>query len=238
MPRKKYKSKKYTLEFKHIMRKQKLTAIKLVTGLFNRILVIVGAAGLMVAFFLVLPLMQALATPPDKDLLVGSIDSAKLEAPEAPPEIEEEEPEQEEEKPPELAEEAPPLDLSQLELALNPVAGGGMMSGDFAVNLNTFSSGDQGSDTLFSIAELDQKPRVVYSPSPTITNEMRKKSPGKVYVIFIVNENGRVENPKIQSSSDTAFEAEALKAIKKWKFEPGKRGGKAVRSRMRLPFVF
>lgn len=220
------------------MRKRKLTPFRFVKGLFNRILVLAGACFLTLVFFLILPLMQTLAKPPEEDLILQSVDTAKLEAPDPPPEIEEEEPEQQEEQPPELAEEAPPLDLSQLELALNPGGGGSMMGADFAVSLKTFSSGAQSSDTLFTVAELDQKARPIYTPSPTVTAAMRKKMPGKVYIIFIVDENGRVQNPKIQSSSDPVFEEAALKAIKKWKFEPGKRAGKPVRYRQRLPIVF
>jgi protein TonB len=34
------------------------------------------------------------------------------------------------------------------------------------------------------------------------------------------------------------FEAPALKAVKQWKFEPGKKNGKAVRFRMRVPITF
>ena len=221
------------------MRNRKITPIKLIAGFFNRILIIIGAIGLTLACFMILPLMQALGKAPDKDLILQSVDTAKLEAPEPPPEIEQEEPEQQEEQPPELADEAPPLDLSQLELALNPGVGGGMMAGDFAVNLKTIATtGAQSSGGTFTIAELDQKPRLVYSPAPTISKVMRKKMPGKVYIIFIVDENGRVQNPKVQSSSDQVFESAALAAVKKWKFEPGKRGGKPVRSRMRLPLVF
>lgn len=221
------------------MRERKLTPIRFFAVIFNWILVLLGAGGLTVCCFMVLPLMQALGKAPDKDLILQSVDTAKLEAPEPPPEIEEPEPEEQEEQQPELTEEAPPLDLSQLELALNPGVGGGMMAGDFAVNLKTVAaSGSQSEGGTFTIAELDQKPRIIYSPAPRITKIMRKKMPGKVYIIFIVDENGRVKSPKVQSSSDQVFEAEAVTAVKKWKFEPGKRGGKAVRSRMRLPLVF
>lgn len=202
-------------------------------------LTVVGAAFLTLVFFLVLPLMQTIAEPQSTDLIVQSIDTAKLEAPEPPPEIEEEKEPEPEEKPPELTEDAPPLDLSQLELALNPTYSEGAMAGDFAVSLKTIVSADSKDvDALFSISELDQKPRVIYQASPIITKEMRKKLPGKVNVILIVNEQGRIELPKIQSSSDPVFNKASLNAVKKWKFEPGKRNGKAVRTRMRVPITF
>jgi periplasmic protein TonB len=93
-------------------------------------------------------------------------------------------------------------------------------------------------DALFSLADLDQKPRAVYQPSPVVSAEARKKAPGTVYVLFIVDERGKVESPLIQKSSDPVFDQPALSAVKNWKFEPGKRNGKAVRFRMRVPITF
>jgi len=42
----------------------------------------------------------------------------------------------------------------------------------------------------------------------------------------------------VQQSPDPVFDRAALDAIKKWKFEPGKRNGKPVRFRMRQPITF
>lgn len=205
---------------------------------FHRLLVIAAAVELTVAFFLVLPLMQTLTQPPETDLLVQSVDTAKLEAP--PPPVQEEpekEPEQEE-HPPELLEDAQPLDLSQLELALNPGFSGGWMEGDYTVNLNTIVSESKTVDALFSISDLDQKPRVLYQPAPPIDKRVREKAPGTVYVAFVVDERGRVESPLIQKSSDPIFERPAISAVKQWKFEPGKRNGEPVKFRMRVPISF
>ena len=135
-------------------------------------------------------------------------------------------------------EEAPPLDLSQLELALNPGFSEGWMGGDFAVNLKTVVSKDDSLDAVFSMADLDQKPRVIYQPGPTLNKQIRRKAPGTVYIIFVVDQRGRVENPVVQKATDPVFTKSALAAIKQWKFEPGKRNGKAVRFRMRIPITF
>ncbi|MBN2511975.1 MAG: energy transducer TonB [Sedimentisphaerales bacterium] len=207
--------------------------------LAHRLLVLLGAVGLTLLLFLVLPLMQTLSKPPSTDMIVQSVDTAKLDAPPPPPQEEPEEEPQQEQAPPELNEEAPPLDLSQLELALNPGISEGWTTGDFAVKLNTVvSSGENGVDALFSVADLDQTPRVIYQPGPMLTKELRKKAPGTVYIIFVVDQQGRVENPMVQKASDPIFEKPALNAVKQWKFEPGKRNGKPVRFRMRVPFTF
>ena len=59
-----------------------------------------------------------------------------------------------------------------------------------------------------------------------------------VYVLFVVSERGKVENPRVWQSTDPALERPALAAVKKWRFEPGKRNGKPVRFRMRCPITF
>jgi protein TonB len=183
--------------------------------------------------------MQTLNKPPTNDLVLQYVDTIK-EPPPPPTEIEPEEEPEPEEKPPELIEKTQKLDLSQLELALNLNLNTGWMSGDFAVKLDTFDSedGKDNLDELFSMADLDQKPRVVYQPGPIIGEKVRRKSPGTVYILFIVDEKGNVENPVIQSSTDPVFEKPAITAVKQWKFEPGKRKGKPVRFRMRVPITF
>ena len=210
--------------------------MRLAKTLGQRLLVILGAGALTLAFFLLLPLMQQISEKPEQKVETRAAPAVTPPPPE-PPEEEPEEPEEEEEKP-ELEQQQQKLDLSQMELALNPGAGGGgVLSGDFNVDLNTVA-GDQGGGGLFSMSELDQKPRVIYQPSPRMSPEVREQAPGKVYVIFIVNRNGRVEKPKVQKSSHPVFEKPALQAVKQWKFEPGKRGGEPVRFRMRVPIVF
>jgi protein TonB len=210
---------------------------------YHHLGVILGAVGLTFIFFFVLPLMQTISQPPTDDLLLQAVDVGNVEPPPPPPIAEEPEPEPElDEQPPELMEqEAPPLDLSQLELALNPgFSEGWMGGGDFAVKLNTIvsTSNNEDLDAVFSMADLDQKPRVIYQPSPVLNRQLRQKAPATVYIIFMVNELGRVEEPRIQSSSNPIFETPALAALKRWKFETGKRGGKPVRSRMRVPITF
>lgn len=115
------------------------------------------------------------------------------------------------------------------------------MGGDFAVKLNTLPGGSSGGDSvdsLFSLADLDQKPRVVHQPGPVLDASARKKAPGTVHVLFVVDQQGRVENPVVQKSTDPVFERPALAAVRQWRFEPGKRNGQPVRFRMRVPITF
>ena len=105
---------------------------------------VVNAAGLVGGFaitlglFLVLPVLEAITALPPADLLIRDAGVAALPPPPPPPPPEEKEEEKAEDEPPpppKLAEETPPLDLSQLELALNVGMGGAGGAGDFAVKL-------------------------------------------------------------------------------------------------------
>lgn len=205
----------------------------------HRLWTALGAIGLSLLFFLVLPLMQTITQQRNAGMELVPAPDVVEPPPPPPPEPEQEEEQEEEPPPPALSEESPPLDLSQLELALNPgFSEGWMGGGDFAVSLKTFAKQGDDLDSVFSMADLDQKPRVIYQPGPTLDKATRRKAPGTVYIIFVVDQNGRVVKPAVQKSTDPVFTKPALAAVKQWKFEPGKRNGKPVRFRMRVPITF
>ena len=198
------------------------------------------ALGLLLVFaiFMLLPILQVITQPPTKDLTIRTVDIANVPPPPAPPVEEEEPPEPEPQEPPPPAVDAAPLNLSQLELALNP-GNGGFGGGDFSINLDgVIGTGDE-VDAIFSLSDLDQKPRVVYQPAPIYPAELaRKGMQGTVYLLFIVDKSGRTRDLKVQKSTHPSFNNPALKAVKQWKFEPGKRKGKSVQFRMRVPITF
>ena len=199
-----------------------------------------GVAALLVtlSYFLILPLLGHLGHPPAKQIVLRSADVVD-EPPPPPPLEEKEEEEEEEEAQPKLDENPEPLDLSELELALNPGAGNGWDSGDFTINLDKHFQNAGNADSIFSMAELDQKPRVIFRPNPRYPQELQNQGvEGTVYVVFMVSKNGRVEKAKVQKSTHPAFAQEALDAVEKWKFEPGRRKGQPVPFRMRVPITF
>lgn len=61
---------------------------------------------------------------------------------------------------------------------------------------------------------------------------------GRVYVQFIVNEKGEVENPTIIRGIGAGCDEEVLRAIKLVSFTPGIQNGKFVKVRMQQPVVF
>jgi len=198
-----------------------------------------GMSGVVsLALFMILPVLQVITKPPSKDLTIRTVDVANLEPPPPPP-MDEPEPEPEEDpEPPPPAVDAQPLDLSQLELALNP-GDGGFGGGDFSINLEGVTGNSDEVDAIFSLSDLDQKPRIVYQPAPIYPPELaRKGMQGTVYVLFIVDKTGRTRDLKVQKSTHPAFNEPAIRAVKQWKFEPGKRKGQSVQFRMRVPITF
>lgn len=166
-----------------------------------------AGSGVVFAFllFLLLPILQVITSPPAKDLTIRSVDAVVEPPPPPPPMEEQEEPEPEEQPPPPPAVDAQPLDLSQLELALNP-GDGGFGGGDFAINLAGVTGNSDEVDAIFSLSDLDQKPRVVYQPAPIYPPELaRKNMQGTVYVLFIVDKTGRTRDLKVQKSTHPAF---------------------------------
>ncbi|MBL8749824.1 MAG: energy transducer TonB [Planctomycetes bacterium] len=209
-----------------------------VVRVFRGTVVTIGAIVLTLACFLVLPLLEAIAQPDQPDLTLVPIDTAALPPPPPVEPPQEEEKKESDEKPPDLADDAPPLDLAQLETALGGGGGDGSGSlGEFVPKLAIAGVGGA-DDAAFSLKDLDQKPRPIHDPAPVLTAALRKRRPATVTVLFVVDPSGRVENPIVQSSSDPSFEGPVLTAIRQWKFEPGKRGGRPVRSPMRQQFKF
>ncbi len=94
-------------------------------------------------------------------------------------------------------------------------------------------------DKIFKHGDLDNTPRARVTASPTYPFEARHNGlVGEVIVEFTVDETGNVHAPTVARSSNRVFDEAALRAVARWKFEPGKRDGRAVRFRMALPIVF
>lgn len=94
-------------------------------------------------------------------------------------------------------------------------------------------------DKIFKSGDLDNTPRARVTASPTYPFEARHNGlAGEVVVEFTVDETGNVHAPTVVRSSNRVFDESALRAVARWKFEPGKRDGRAVHFRMALPIVF
>jgi len=90
----------------------------------------------------------------------------------------------------------------------------------------------KGIDNLFNINDLDQKPVPRVQPGPAYPYEMSRAGiTGNVTVEFIINTNGDVVQTRVMHSSHREFEVPAIQAVQKWKFKPGRKGGRVVNVR-------
>ena len=86
-------------------------------------------------------------------------------------------------------------------------------------------------ELIGGLADLQQ--RITYP-------EIAKKAgvEGKVFVQFVVNEQGNVVDPVVTRGIGAGCDEEALRAVRDAKFKPGKQRGKPVRVKMSLPITF
>jgi periplasmic protein TonB len=59
-----------------------------------------------------------------------------------------------------------------------------------------------------------------------------------VTLLFVLDETGRVEDPRVENSTRPEFEKPALDAIRKWRYSPGMKDGQAVRTYIKVPIRF
>ena len=92
----------------------------------------------------------------------------------------------------------------------------------------------------------------VYKPgdgvsAPVLVKEVRPQYPAKakdariqgtVLLECVVETDGTVGDVKVTKSLDEDLDQEAIKAVKQWRFEPGKKDGKAVRVQITLEMTF
>lgn len=93
---------------------------------------------------------------------------------------------------------------------------------------------------IFDIRDLDQAPTPRgMRDAPVYPHEMNRQGiSGEVTLEFLVDTQGNVRDIIVLKSTHREFEAPAVAAVQKWKFRPGRKGGKAVVTRMRIPIAF
>lgn len=88
-------------------------------------------------------------------------------------------------------------------------------------------------------AQSVEPPVPVRTVAPKYPNELRRDgTSGLVTVKVLIDEKGNVAEAEVEKSSNEAFKAPAVEAVRKWKFKPGKRDGEAVALRVSIPIQF
>lgn len=192
---------------------------------------------LALAVFLVLPFTQIASDSLKRRFQIAKIDTTtpppppeQKPPPPPPPEEEPEEPKPELQDPPQpMALSIPDLDVA--------VGTGGVLGGADHLLSNQMLGSDQ--LAAFDLSDLDKQPTVISQVSPNYPRDLlRGKVEGSVVLVFIVDENGKVADPRVENSSRPEFEKPALEAVRRWRFQPGSKDGVAVKSFMRLPMAF
>jgi len=195
------------------------------------------SAGLTAIIFCVIPFSHLVNKPSH------TLELRKTSAADLPPPAEEKsptppaEPEKRPDAPPE-----PQLADTPQQIPINgdldvAVGSGGALAGFGEVHALTAAQAIQ--DETFDVSELEKRPEAVSQVAPAYPAELRKaKIEGSVTLVFVLNEDGRVEEPRVENSSRPEFEKPALDAIRKWRFRPGMKEGQAVRTYIRIPMRF
>jgi serine/threonine-protein kinase len=81
-------------------------------------------------------------------------------------------------------------------------------------------------------------PKKLSGDSVTLRTKLPKKFNGSVVVEFIVDEDGKVRDPKVVESAGAAIDAPCLDAVKTWRYEPATLRGTRVKVQQRTRFTF
>ncbi len=91
---------------------------------------------------------------------------------------------------------------------------------------------------------VEQNPELIGGPAAIAKAvkypEIAKKAgvEGRVYLQFVVDEQGNVVDPVVMKGIGAGCDEEALRVVRTLKFKPGKQRGKAVKVRFSLPINF
>jgi len=204
------------------------------TSLALAIFFSVGLTGLLFGF---IPFAHRI-NKPERTLELRKTSAVDLPPPaeDAPP------PQVEEQKPPEAAPEPELAETRPQQIPLSAdlevaMGSGGALAG-FG-EIRSLTAAESMKDEAFDVADLEKRPEPVSQVAPAYPAELRKaKVEGLVTLIFVLDETGRVEDPRVENSSRPEFEKPALEAIRKWRFSPGMKDGQAVRTYIRVPMRF
>ena len=88
-------------------------------------------------------------------------------------------------------------------------------------------------DEAFSMKELDSPPKARTRKAPVYPAELRAAGiEGSVVVSMLIDTTGRVVQTRVEKSTHQGFEFAALQAVQEWQFEPGRKGGRQVNTRV------
>jgi protein TonB len=152
------------------------------------------------------------------------------------------EPVQNQMAPPSLAD-IPSINIQALQQPMAPPPPPGLATDKNAITVPVIKPGSQigrGMKDLFNIGDLDQLPQPIARPKPDYPYEMKRAGiAGVVEVEYIIDSNGNVSQVQVIKSSQREFEEPVIRALLRWRYRPGKKGGRVVNTRVSqsIPFT-
>lgn len=196
-------------------------------------------AGLsLLAIYTLLPLTQFIGGSPKEVIEFREFDIAQPPPP-APPDLEEPpEAEPEETPPPDLQEPPPPLDLAQLEMALNPGIGDAQAAGLGFGGIE--AQPDALADLqLFDVKDLDEPPKNLKNVRMVAPIEFRKeRRSGRVTLLVKIDTNGFTTVLEVVKTSSPAIVANAIEAAEQFLWTPPMKNGEAVNAKYTFTLGF
>lgn len=99
--------------------------------------------------------------------------------------------------------------------------------------------GEWGAPSIPDVHKLDRVPRAMVQNSPTYPDALRRDGiDGSVIVEFVVGTDGNVLKAEAVKWTRREFVEPAVRAVLRWRFEPGTQGGRKVSFRMAVPIEF
>jgi len=88
-------------------------------------------------------------------------------------------------------------------------------------------------------AAVDTKPLPIRTPQPEYPANLRAQNvEGMVVLAVSIDEKGEVTTCEVTKSTDKRFEAAAVEAVRKWKFNPATKNKTPVSCKVTLPIRF
>ncbi len=94
--------------------------------------------------------------------------------------------------------------------------------------------------TIYDFRSLTERPRLIQRAMPEYPEvALKARIEGRVILRILINEKGDViATNLLKSSGNAALDSSAIAAARKFKFTPAKVNGKAVKTRLTIPFDF
>lgn len=138
---------------------------------------------------------------------------------------------------PEMRVVSPQLAPQQLDIRLVPDMGN-PLAGDFQLDFKATGAAIARFE-VFDPSEINGQPRALFVARPAYPASLSRSGiSGRVVVRCVIDEQGLARNPTIHESTHRAFNAAALAAVGRSRFQAGTRHGKPVATWALIPFRF